>query len=383
MSGVSHLLRKSAIEKMSSPEQLDMAMRVTSPLSWISLLILGAMIVAAVVFGIVGRISVKVDGSGILLRGSTVQTIQVTTNGVVETIEVEAGDTLEVGQVVARLDLPDLKSEIRTTEARIRDLQTQVADRQAGLNTLKRSYQNQLDELQRRRQNIEELVEKQLKTRNDLAAIDAQISSVRAQMMQSDLSETSRVGQISEQRRRLTQLQEQYENSAVVRSPHAGRVAAILKTRGQVIQAGERLLNLEDPEAPFQVLLFVPFAEGKKVKPGMTVRISPSTVKPEEYGFILGQINGISSQPVTPEEVRATLNNDALAQKFAQDTPFRVQAEPLLDESTASGFKWTSAGGPPVLISANTPCNAQIITEKRRPVSYIIPTVKKTLGVGT
>lgn len=382
MSAVNKLLRKSAIEKMSSPEKLDMAMRVTSPISWLALTVLGVMIAAAVVFGIVGRITVKVDASGILLRGETVETIQVTTNGVVETIEVEAGDTLVPGQIVARLDLPDLKSEIHTTEARILDLRSQVSGRQASLATLERSYQNQLNELFRRRKNIEDLVERQLKTRNDLAAIDAQISSVRAQMMQSELGETSRVSQISEQERRLEQLTEQYENSALVRSPYGGRVAAILKTRGQVIRQGERLLNLEDPEAPFQVLLFVPFAEGKKIKPGMMVRISPSTVKPEEYGFILGEIRAISSQPVTPEEVRAALNNDMLAQKFSQDTPFRVRASPLLDETTASGFKWTSSGGPPVIISANTPCNAQIITDKKRPISYIIPTVKKTLGVG-
>ncbi len=383
MSGVQHLLRKSAIEKMSSPEQLDMAVRVTSPMSWIALLVLGSIVAAAVSFSIVGRIPVKVDGSGIIMRGQTVETIQVTTNGVVDSFEVGTGDTVEPGQVVARLDLPDLRAEIRTTQDRIRDLESQVAGRRSNLDSLRRSYQTQLDELYRRRRSMEELVAKQLKTRNDLAAIDAQISGVKAQMMQADLGETTRGAQLSEQRRVLVQLEQKYENNAVVRSPYRGRVAAILKNRGQVIQAGERLMNLEDPEAPFHVLLFVPFAEGKKVKPGMTVRISPSTVKPEEYGFILGSIEAISSQPVTPEEVKGAFNNDVLAQRFAKDTPFRVQASPELDPGTASGFKWTSAGGPPILISANTPCSAQIITEKRRPISYVIPTVKKTLGVGT
>ncbi len=130
-------------------------------------------------------------------------------------------------------------------------------------------------------------------------------------------------------------------------------------------------------------MLFVPFGEGKKVLPGMTVRISPSTVKPEEYGFIVGQIQAISSQPVTPEEVRATLNNDQLAQRFAQDTPFRVRAVPQLDRSTASGFRWTSSGGPPQAISSNTPCSAQVVIAKRRPIEYVIPALKKTFGLGT
>jgi len=37
MQGPEQLLRKSSIEKLSSPEQLDMMMRVTSPMGWIAL----------------------------------------------------------------------------------------------------------------------------------------------------------------------------------------------------------------------------------------------------------------------------------------------------------------------------------------------------------
>lgn len=381
MAGAQHLLRKAAIEKMSSPEQLDMAMRVTSPLSWIALLTLGALIVTAVVASIIGRMSVKVDATGLLLRGETLQTIQSTGNGVVAAMEVQEGDTVEEGQLVARLDLPELDSEIRATEDRIADLAAQTSSRQAQLASLRSTYLQQLGDLQQRRRSIQILVDKQLKTRNDLAAIDAQISQLRTQMVQSDMGETERENQLQEQRRKLAQLLEKKAASTEVRSPYRGRVAAVLKPRGQLVKQGERLINLEDPDAPFHVLLFVAFAEGKKIAPGMSVRIAPSTVKPEEYGFILGKVLDISSQAVTPEEVRNTLNNDQLANKFAQDTPFRVRAVPELDSRSASGFKWTSAGGPPFNIAANTPVTGQIITEKRRPISYVIPTVKKTLGI--
>jgi HlyD family secretion protein len=301
---------------------------------------------------------------------------------VVEKIEVAEGDLIEAGTVVARLRLNDLESEIHASEGRIADLEVQESSRGAQLSSLRRSYQKQLDDLYARRRSVEELVAKQIKTRNDLAAIDAQISSVRAQMVQGELGETQRGNQLAEERRRLEQLQTRLQNEAVVRSSHKGRVTAVLKTEGQVIQQGERLLNLEDPDASLHALLFIPFAEGKKVSPGMPVRISPSTVRPEEFGFILGTVEEVSSQPVTPEEVRSTLNNDQLAQRFAQETPFRMRAVPVLDESTVSGFAWTSSGGPGHTIAGNTPCAAQIITDRRRPISYVIPTVKKTLGAG-
>lgn len=380
MPGVQHLLRKAAIERMSSPEQLDMAMRVTSPVSWIALSALAAIILAAVVFSIVGRISVKVDGTGILLRGDT-GTIQVTANGTVTELLVKEGDVIEQGQVVARLELPDLEGEIRGTLDRIGDLEQQEAARLGQMQGLEQSYNRQLGDLYARRKNIEALVRKGMKTRNDLATIDSQIASVNSQKFQAGLGETTRVNQLAEERRKLEKLNEQFDKNSMVRSPYRGRIAALLKPEGQVIKAGERLINLEDPDAPFHALLFVPFAEGKKILPGMAVRIAPSTVKPEEHGFIVGTIESISSQAVTPEEVRATLNNDQLAQKFAQDTPFRVRAAPELDPSTASGFRWTSSRGPAVAIGGNTPCSAQIIIDKRRPISYVIPTVKKAVGL--
>lgn len=383
MAGAQHLLRKAALERMSSPEKLDMAMRVTSPVSWVALVALGAVVVAAVAYSILGRISVKVDGSGILLRGDTVETVQVTVNGIVSSIEVQEGDLVEEGQIVARLDLRELRAEIATTEQRIADLQRQELSRQSQLASLRQAYQRQLDELYARRQSMQDLVDRQLKTKGDLQAIDAQISGVRSQMMSATISETDRTNQLAEQRRTLKQLRAKYEANSQVRSPYSGKVTAVLRPEGQVIRQGERLLNLEDPESPVHAMLFVPFAEGKKVHPGMTVRISPSTVKPEEFGFIVGQIESISSQPVTPEEVRATLNNDQLAQRFAQDTPFRVRAIPELDRATPSGFRWTSSAGPPQAISSNTPCSAQVVIGRRRPIEYVIPALKKTFGLGT
>ena len=111
------------------------------------------------------------------------------------------------------------------------------------------------------------------------------------------------------------------------------------------MQAGEAILNLEETDAPFEVTLFVPFAEGKKIQPGMEVRISPDTVRREEFGFMLGKVQSVSSQPVTSEEVVAKLGRD-LAQKYVRDTPFEVKAVPEIDETTGR-FKWTSGEGPP------------------------------------
>ena len=335
---------------------------------------------SAVVASVAVPLSVRVDGDGILLRGETVKTVEVTANGTVRELLVSEGDLIEPGQVVARLDVQNIESEIRTVKDRIRLFEGQRSVDERNMSRMMDSFRRQLSQLEEQKQAKQRLLEKQLARKQDVAAIDAQMASVRAQMYQQQLGSTGRSNELEEQRRRLRQLEEQLASNTTVKSTHGGRVAAVLKPVGQVIQAGERLINLEEPEAPFHVLLFVPFAEGKKVQPGMTVRISPSTVKPEEFGYILGEIESISSQAVTFEEVQSTLNNDRLASGFAQDTPFRVRAVPLLDASTVSGFQWTSSGGPPTTIGANTPVTAQIVVDRRLPISYVIPTVKKTLG---
>ena len=62
------LFRKVALERLSSPEQLDQLMRITSPVGWVALLALGVLLACGVLWGIWGSIPTKVKGSGILMR---------------------------------------------------------------------------------------------------------------------------------------------------------------------------------------------------------------------------------------------------------------------------------------------------------------------------
>lgn len=381
MSGPQKLLRKASIERMSSPEQLDMAMRVTSPAGWVALLALGVVIVATIVWSVVGRISERVDGTGIVLRGENVQTVQVTAAGTLSELLVAEGDPVEQGQVVARVELPELETQIEATREKLADLERQDAQQRAQMSRLQASYRTQLRDLQAQLDTKREMLSKGLARQQDVLAIQGQIAAVESQMLQSQLGQTGRGNVVDDTRRQLQQLEESFEVNSIVRSPYAGRVAAVLASEGERLPAGSRIVNLESAEDPFHFLVFIPFTEGKKVKPGMEVRIAPTTVKPEEYGFIVGEVRSVSSQAVTPEEVRRTLNNDQLAQRFAKDTPFRIRAVPELDPATTTGFRWTSSAGPPIDITSSTPVTAQVIIDKKRPIAYVIPMAKKAIGV--
>ena len=60
--------RKSALDKISSPEQLDQLMQFVNPRSWIILIAVLLMIVMGLVWGFVGVIRDSIDGRGILVQ---------------------------------------------------------------------------------------------------------------------------------------------------------------------------------------------------------------------------------------------------------------------------------------------------------------------------
>jgi len=89
----------------------------------------------------------------------------------------------------------------------------------------------------------------------------------------------------------------------------------------------------------------------------------------------------VSTLPATPAEVRRVVANDALAREFIDLNPFEVVIEPILAPGTPSGFKWTSSTGPPLEVGSGTDCTVQVVVEKRKPISFVIPSVKQTLGL--
>ena len=80
------IFRQVALERLSSPEQLDQIVQVTNPKSWLALLAIGALLVTAVTWGIIGRIPVEVSGSAILLNSGGVNNIISVQTGQIATL---------------------------------------------------------------------------------------------------------------------------------------------------------------------------------------------------------------------------------------------------------------------------------------------------------
>lgn len=61
------IFRKKALERLSSPEQLDQLMKIVTPRSWLPLAVLGALLGGGLIWSVLGRIPVTTTGQGALV----------------------------------------------------------------------------------------------------------------------------------------------------------------------------------------------------------------------------------------------------------------------------------------------------------------------------
>ncbi|MEM9907995.1 MAG: hypothetical protein AAF921_23535 [Cyanobacteria bacterium P01_D01_bin.44] len=69
--GDNSIFRKEALERLSSPEQLDQLMQIVTPRSWLPLAALGGLFACGLAWSIFGRIPVTTTGRGVIVYGET------------------------------------------------------------------------------------------------------------------------------------------------------------------------------------------------------------------------------------------------------------------------------------------------------------------------
>jgi HlyD family secretion protein len=415
------LFRQVSLERLASPDQLDQLVTVTSRRSWAALGAVFGILVAAASWSVIGRIPDTVAGTGILARSGGVLEVVPTTGGRVSDVAVDVGDKVIEGQVVARLERDDLAERLRQARLSLASMQTErsaitafgrrdLEAQRAALAIQRRSLDESMtasaEQLRWLTQKIaaqEPLAQKGLITQSALANTRQQYEAAREglgrtrtelsqlQIRQLDLDRrlhgerTTSESRIREQQLVVQDLERQLRIATEVISPASGRILEALVERGAVVGPGEPLLTLDlsgRAVQDLQAILFVPSEQGKRIRPGMTIRIAPATVKQEEYGLMLGRVTYVSDFPATSKGMRRILKNDALVASLSQgDAPYEVHAELIADLSTPSGFRWTSASGPPARIQSGTLAAARIEVAARRPLEMVIPLARRYAGL--
>ncbi len=418
---MSRIFRKASLDRLSSPEQLDQVMRVTSPTGWIALLALLALLLFIVLWGVFGMIPTKVYGEGLLMKGESVININSPGSGQIDKIHIKEGQLVKKGDTVGLIKRPQLQEQIKITRQRLEDLLKErrldktMEDRNmqllAAASLAKREgYLKHIEQAREKNNEIdkriaidEALLEKGLITTHELLDrrdeklnVQNTIMQLQGQIKELDVQDSQAQGnrkqkeinleqQISEIKGKLDGLMEEYSGTTKIVSKHSGRALEIKVSEGDEVSVGSDILAMERIDGRgggLNIVFFVSAMDGKKIDNGMKLEISPSNVSSEEYGYLIGSVTNISRFPVSRQEIKRVLGSDDLVTLLTGRTvPFQVFGNLAQDASTPSGYRWSSKKGPPVNLHSGTVCTIGVTVDEQRPIFLVIPYLKEKLGL--
>lgn len=129
------------------------------------------------------------------------------------------------------------------------------------------------------------------------------------------------------------------------------------------------------------VVCYIPLYSGKRVKPGMSVIVSPTTVNEQECGHMEAEVVRVDDYAATAGSMEETLGNEMLVQAFAQSGPVvGITCRLRTDERTSSGYWWSNEKGADVLLPLGTMVEADIIIEWKTPIRMLIPALGETVS---
>ena len=107
--GPERIFRASALQRAASPDELDHLVSITKPADWILALVVTVALVAALVWGIYGRIPSRVSGQGILVGSGRVVDAVSAAEGRLASLSISVGDHVERGQLIAQISQTDIE----------------------------------------------------------------------------------------------------------------------------------------------------------------------------------------------------------------------------------------------------------------------------------
>lgn len=173
----------------------------------------------------------------------------------------------------------------------------------------------------------------------------------------------------------LDALKYQYIASSFITADKPGTITGITSLNAPV-QAGDQVaINVSDQSTSNskEILAYVPFSTAMNFKVGMPAQVTPSNVKREEYGYMVGTVTRIGTSTVTEESIMEAMGTKKYIAALGL-TPDCVEVRIRLnvDISTKSGFEWSNSKGANVSVDVGSICTIKFVTESKRPIDLLI-----------
>ncbi|MFF0791741.1 HlyD family efflux transporter periplasmic adaptor subunit [Streptomyces spiralis] len=167
------------------------------------------------------------------------------------------------------------------------------------------------------------------------------------------------------------------QGESVVRTVAAGRITALAATIGQIISTGANVAAVEKvahPSDPLYATVYVPAQNAAAIPADAAVDLTVSSVPAQRYGVLRGHVKSVDRSAQSAQQIAAYLGDSQLGEQFSRKgRPVAVLVRLDVSPTTKSGYRWSSADGPPFRPDSMTLATASIRLADQRPVDWLLP----------
>ncbi|MGW4565111.1 HlyD family efflux transporter periplasmic adaptor subunit [Streptomyces sp. NPDC004561] len=167
------------------------------------------------------------------------------------------------------------------------------------------------------------------------------------------------------------------QGDSVVRTVAAGRVTTLAATIGQIIQTGTSVAAVEKAARasdPLYATVYVPAENAAAIPAGASVDLTVSSVPAQRYGVLRGRVKSVDRTAQSAQSIAAFLGDSQLGEQFThQGRPVAVLVELDRATGTKSGYRWSTADGPPFRLDSMTLASGSIRLADQHPVDWLLP----------
>jgi HlyD family secretion protein len=357
------IFRKSALDRLSSPEQLDMAITVMKPRAWLILAGLIVILLAVGIWGAVGKIESTISAIGMITSSGGSQEVIHSYAGMVTDIGVKSGTTVKRGDVIARISQNDVVNKI--------------IDLKYDLNVLNSIDLSKFDPVTMvfspKSDSVSTLYEQACLLKNGLAG-----------SLSAGQFDTARKLEISKNQSAISYYQNLLMASSEIVSPADGVVSNIYITKDSSIVAGQSVMSVmqrDELTSQLQAIIYEDYRNVRGIATGEKVKIIPSGLT-QDNGFLMGTVISVADAPSTPEGMQKSLGSPqvvaailgvyANSKSSTQNSYVEIRVALDVDPSNATGYKWSVKNPPVTRLNANSMCDAKIVIGETSPLGLLL-----------
>ncbi len=233
------VFRKAALDRLSSPEQLDKMIQIASPSLWVALVAAGLVVLCVLLWAIFGRLPQNVDISGIYMSDTGVKGAYVTYGGTVSELYVKNDQQVKAGDPLALIVNESGGVSVRQLESRLAAVKAvtldSVGDKATSDNSQLLEYKMQYSQAGMTREQKEATL-KALK--EQLAKAQAETKKYQAQMKEAEDAYLESIGDDSANVANFNYQKSQNELSTAA-SQYESAAQAVQTLESAVEQAGQ------------------------------------------------------------------------------------------------------------------------------------------------